>query len=57
MSDDMMELDDVIEEEASGDEGFALGLVIFTTIFLLAAIFVCLYKLGTDYNAGLLASS
>ncbi len=55
MADDMMDFDDVIEEESSGDEGLVIALSVFTTIFILAAIVVCLLKLAQDYNAGLLA--
>ena len=51
---EMMELDDVIEEEGDGDESLAMGLVILTTVALLAAIVLVLMKLGTDYKAGLL---
>lgn len=53
--DDMMDFDDVIEEEASGDEGLVIALSVFTTIFIIVAIVVCLIKLKEDYGAGLLA--
>lgn len=54
VDEDMMELDDVIEEEGDGEENLAMGLVILTTVAMLAAIVIVLIKLGNDYQAGIL---
>jgi len=51
--DEMMDLDEVIEEEAPSEDVLGISMVIITTVFLLVAIIVTLMKLGDDYQAGL----
>jgi len=50
---ELMDLDEVIEEEAPAEDVLATSLVVITGLFLLISIFVVLAKLGNDYNAGL----
>ena len=40
MAEDMMDFDDVIEEEAAGDDGLVVTLSVFTSIFIVIAIVV-----------------
>jgi len=51
---ELMDLDEVIEEEAPSEDVLAISLVVMTSVFLLISIIVVLVKLGNDYQAGLL---
>jgi hypothetical protein len=51
---ELMDLDEVIEEEAPAEDVLATSLVVITAAFLLISIIVALVKLGNDYQAGLL---
>ena len=48
----MVDYEEVETEEEAGSGGLEMGIIITTTLALIAGIVVGLYELGTHYGAG-----